>query len=104
MIGETGHDIAGFQNVTLYTFFAFGDDVGRDLNKLAAKFGGFDDLNGNGLVDGPGEFDIVNNLTGAAGADGVPDPYFESSNAQDMKDKLTAAVSSIAASCVLRWA
>ncbi|SDX36998.1 pilus assembly protein [Marinobacter mobilis] len=53
---------------------------------LAAKYGGFRDLDGsgdpsyNGSVTDTREWDLVNNRTGANGRDGVPDNYFYSSN------------------------
>ncbi|MEK6618390.1 MAG: hypothetical protein AABY90_06825, partial [Nitrospirota bacterium] len=37
----------------------------------------------------------MNNYTGAAGADGLPDTFFESENADELKDKLLAAITSI---------
>ncbi len=100
VIGETGHDLPGFQNVTVYTFFAFGETDGRNLLQLTAKFGGFQDTDAPGdpgynEPDKVSEYDKVNNYTGAAGADGIPDTYFESSNANDLKDKLTATLASI---------
>ncbi|MGB1950273.1 MAG: pilus assembly protein [Marinobacter sp.] len=53
---------------------------------LASKYGGFRDLDGSGDPTFEGsatdtrEWDLVNNRTGANGADGVPDNYFFSSN------------------------
>jgi type IV pilus assembly protein PilY1 len=94
VINESGHDLPGKQNVTIYTFFAFGNINGREIMMQAAKQGGFDDVNDNGIPES-GEYDKVNNATGAAGADGQPDTYFESSNVEDMKDKLIQVLSSI---------
>jgi type IV pilus assembly protein PilY1 len=94
VINEAGHDLAGMQNVTVYTFFAFGNIAGREIMMHTAKQGGFDDVNGNGIPE-TGEWDKVNNATGAAGADGIPDTYFESSNVDDLQTKLTQALSSI---------
>ena len=89
----TGKDLTGFQNVTVYTFFAFGS--GSNILKDSAKYGGFEDKNGNNLPDLTAEWDQVNNLSGATGPDGVPDTYFESNSADDMKDRLVAAINSI---------
>ncbi|HEX9741353.1 MAG TPA: hypothetical protein VGA17_01015, partial [Nitrospiraceae bacterium] len=94
VINESGHDISGTQTVTVYTFYAFGNINGREILMSAAKMGGFDDVNSNGLPDA-GEFDKVNNATGASGADGIPDTYYESSNVDDLQAKLTATLSSI---------
>ncbi len=92
-INETGKDLAGSQNVTVFTFFAFGS--GSTLLQTAAKFGGFQDINGNNEPDLQDEWDQADNLTGAATPDGVPDNYFESSNAQDIKDRMTTLISAI---------
>ncbi len=94
-INVTGKCLQGFQNLTVYTFFAFG--TGAKILQDAAKYGGFEDLNGNNQFDAADVWDRVNNFTGAAGADGLPDTYFESANADDMKDKLVATINSILA-------
>ncbi len=93
VLGEAGKDLPGFQNLTVYTFFAFGTD--SELLKSAAKAGGFQDLNANNLPDLTDEWDRLNNLTGADGADGIPDNYFESDDANLLKDRLLAAITSI---------
>ena len=93
VLNETGKDLPGLQNLTIYTFYAFG--TGGNLLSDAAKVGGFDDRNGNNLPDLPEEYDRVNNNTGAAGPDGVPDTYFESDDAFKLKERLLAAITSI---------
>ena len=46
-------DLAGEQNLILYPIYAFGEDNNaRNLLRDAAKNGGFNDKNGNGLPDG----------------------------------------------------
>ncbi|MEQ1563006.1 MAG: hypothetical protein ABL935_06380 [Nitrospiraceae bacterium] len=101
-IAEAGRDVPGFQNITLYSVFAFGDINGRELVMQAAKQGGFEDTNndnlGPGGVDTPdiqADWDRVNNDTGLPGADGFPDTYFEAQNADDIKGKLTSALISL---------
>ncbi len=94
VINVAGHDLSGMQNVTVYTFFAFGNISGREILMQTAKMGGFEDVNGNGIPES-GEYDKVNNSTGAVGADGQPDTYFESSNVDDLQAKLTATLASI---------
>jgi len=95
LLNQPGKDLPGFENVTVYTFFAFGEPLGRELLKTAAKTGGFEDSNGNNKPDLLAEYDAVNNYTGAKGADGLPDTYFESADADDLRDKLVAAITSI---------
>lgn len=95
VINETGHCLPGLQNITLYTFFAFGNIAGREILMHAAKLGGFEDSNGNNLPDITSEWDKVVNATGAPGTDGIPDNYFESSNVDDLQDRLMATITAI---------
>ena len=95
VLNEAGKDLTGFQNVTVYTFYAFGQAIGREILQTTAKTGGFEDRNGNNQPDLVTEYDKVNNYTGALGADGLPDTYFESADADDLRDKLLSAITSI---------
>jgi type IV pilus assembly protein PilY1 len=94
VIGTIGHCLPGTQNVSTYTFFAFGNINGRGILSQTAKVGAFDDANGDGIPQ-TGEWDKENNYTGVATPDGIPDAYFESSNVDDLQDKLMATISSI---------
>jgi type IV pilus assembly protein PilY1 len=94
VIGVTGHCLPGTQNVSVYTFFAFGNINGRGILAQTAMLGAFDDINNDGIPQA-GEWDKENNYTGAATPDGIPDAYFESSNVDDLQDKLLATLSSI---------
>ena len=94
VIGVIGHCLPGTQNVSVYTFFAFGNINGRGILSQTAKVGAFDDVNGDGIPQ-TGEWDKENNYTGVATPDGIPDAYFESSNVDDLQDKLMATISSI---------
>ena len=93
VLGETGKCLGGSQTISLYTFFAFG--TGANILKDAAKVGGFIDRNGNGLPDNANEYDTVNNATGAAGADGIPDNYFEAVDAFQLEGRLLATLAAI---------
>ncbi len=95
VINVAGHDLPGMQNVTVYSFFAFGNMAGREVLMQTAKQGSFDDTNGNNIPDQAAEYDKENNATGAPTPDGVPDAYFESSNVDDLQDKMLATISSI---------
>ena len=67
--------------------------------QLAAKYGGFTDLDGDetpehdadgdGTSDDSREWDNKNNRTGATGADGIADNYFFSDNPLLLKEQLT---------------
>jgi type IV pilus assembly protein PilY1 len=108
---EPGHDLPGMQNITLYTVYAFGSISGREILMQAARQGGFvDDVPYNGLPDLTGqpctnangttgvssqEWDKINNITGLLGPDCIPDNYFESSNADAIRDRLFLTITQI---------
>lgn len=94
VINEAGHDLPGVQNVTVYSFYAFGNIAGREILMQAAKMGGFDDQNGD-TIPQTSEWDKENNYTGVATPDGLPDAYFESSNVDDLQAKMLATIASI---------
>jgi type IV pilus assembly protein PilY1 len=93
VLNISGKDLPGSQTLTIYTFLAFGS--GARILQDAAKMGGFEDRNNNNLPDLTEEWDRMNNETGAAGADGIPDTYYESSDADQLHDRLLAAITSI---------
>ena len=95
VLNVTGHCLEGLQNISVYTFFAFGNIAGRELLMHTAKLGGFEDSNNNNLPDLVTEWDKVVNATGAPGTDGIPDNYFESSNVDDLQDRLMATITAI---------
>jgi type IV pilus assembly protein PilY1 len=102
VIGETGNDLPGKQSLTIFTAFMFG--AGSGILSETAKYGGFDTTNGNnpdatsqdctkpdGTIVTNGSsplWDKLNNATGLAGPDCIPDNYFESSNAATIRDNL----------------
>ena len=59
-----GHCLQGLQNITFYTFFAFGNIAGREILMHTAQLGGFEDSNGNNIPDLTSEWDKVINATG----------------------------------------
>ncbi len=94
LLSVTGHCIPGTQNLTVYSFFAFGNINGRGILAQTARLGGFEDANEDGIPQ-TAEWDKENNLTGSSTPDGIPDAYFESSNVDDLQDKLLATIASI---------
>jgi type IV pilus assembly protein PilY1 len=95
VLNVTGHCLDGLQTISVYTFFAFGNIAGRELLMHTAQLGGFEDGNNNGIPDLVTEWDKIINATGAPGSDGVPDNYFESSNVDDLQDRLMATITAI---------
>jgi type IV pilus assembly protein PilY1 len=95
VLNVTGHCLAGLQNISVYTFFAFGNIAGREILMHAAQLGGFEDSNANNLPDLVAEWDKVINATGAPGTDGIPDNYFESSNVDDLQERMMATITAI---------
>jgi len=77
-------DLNGTQSINLYTIFAFGS--GSQLLQDAAKWGGFNDKDGDNLPD-TDEYDSNN--------DGVPDNYFEAASGAELENSLITAFSSI---------
>jgi len=78
-------DFEGEQNLTLYVIYTFGKS-GSDLLKLAAKYGGFTDIDGDGEPD-EGEWD--------KDGDGLPDTYFEASSGYKLEEALMNAIADI---------
>ena len=95
VLNVTGHCLQGLQNISVYTFFAFGNIAGREVLMHAAQLGGFEDSNNNSLPDLVSEWDKVINATGAPGTDGIPDNFFESSDVDDLQDRLMATITAI---------
>lgn len=80
-VGKTA--ISSTQNLTTYTVFAFDDSaVGRKNLKLAAKYGGFEDSDKDGIPDAP-EWD--------KNGDSIPDTYYEASQGAELQTALSTA-------------
>lgn len=56
----------------------------------AAKWGGFNDVNGNGTIDSVTEWDTLK-ADGSAGSDGIPDNYFLVNNPLGLESALNSA-------------
>lgn len=69
----------------------------KDPLYFAAKWGGFIDKNDNNIPDQTEEWDAKNNITQETGPDGVPDNYFQVTNALGLKDQLSTAFNNILA-------
>jgi type IV pilus assembly protein PilY1 len=81
-------DWSGEQSITTYTVFAFDDSpIGRDILQKAAKYGGFDDKNGNDIPDLQAEWD--------EDEDGSPDTYFEAQEGSRLEQALISAINDI---------
>jgi type IV pilus assembly protein PilY1 len=78
-------NVAGNQNLTLYTVFAFGTN--STLLKYAAINGGFEDIDGSGT---PNQWDEWDN-----NHDGEPDTYYEATDGARLEQAVKDAFSSI---------
>ena len=58
----------------------------------AAKWGGFRDSNGNNIPDQRAEWDSFINSTGAVGADGLPDTYYEVTDPARLEEALARII------------
>ncbi len=81
-VSDLREDLPGKQNLNLFVIYTYGKS-GSKLLKMAAKYGGFIDLNNNGVPDLQSEWD--------KDKDEIPDNYFEAGN----EDKLTEALNSV---------
>jgi type IV pilus assembly protein PilY1 len=91
-------DIPGDQNVDFYWIdvLEYQNYKHKNLYWLAAKYGGFKDLNGNGKPDGNPEWRETNNrLNWGNTTYDLPDNYFVASNPVAMADGLKRAFNSI---------
>lgn len=76
----------GKQNLHIYTVFAFAQQESIIL-KLSAKYGGFDDMNGNDRPDLQAEWD--------KNGDGDPDNYYQASGGYGLERALISAINDI---------
>jgi type IV pilus assembly protein PilY1 len=84
-------DIEGRQNLNIYTVYAFDQDPDAEkLLNLAAKYGGFEDRDGNGKPDGT-EWDAVDTY-GYNYPDGNADTYYAAPNANNLGPTLLKAL------------
>ncbi|WP_150914587.1 pilus assembly protein [Marinobacter halotolerans] len=99
--GVNPGDPRGTDKLTLTserTFTASGEAAAtllKDPLYFAAKWGGFVDKNENNIPDLDSEWDTKNNITQEVGPDGVPDNYFQVTNALGLKDQLSTAFNTI---------
>lgn len=73
--------------------YSLGTSVAKSLEDplyYAAKWGGFNDVNGNGTIDSVPEWDSLK-TDGTAGSDGIPDNYFLVSNPLGLETALNSA-------------
>ena len=81
-------DLEGMQNLTLYDVFVFDESpVGRELLQKAAKYGGFDDFNNNGVPDEQAEWD--------KNGDGIPDNYYEAQDGYKIEQAIESVIEEI---------
>lgn len=84
-------NVTGALPLTSTLFFTPGTTPGASLLKTplwyAAKWGGFEDSNGNGIPDLPSEWDKNN--------DGIPDTYFYVANPTKLEEQLNKAFADI---------
>jgi len=104
--GTTGF-LTGTQKVTFYAVNAMGGVNGAAVLSSAAKFGGFEDRNGDGKPDEKGQnctFPATSNLGTGAGVsslewdldkDCTPDTFFDASEGGDLEKEINRAIADI---------
>lgn len=91
-------DIEDTQDIILYAVYAFGqEENARELIKQAAKNGGFEDKNGDGLPSGLVTDDAAARTEWDNNGDGIPDTYFEASDGAKLQTALGEAIRGILA-------
>jgi type IV pilus assembly protein PilY1 len=116
LIKDIRPDIAeGFQNVTTYTVYTFGDDAGgRNSLQQTAMYGSFVDTDGNNWPYNRTGYPVDSRTATLPAApcdpnslpmdesciewdevtqDGIPDTYYEASNGNELRAKLIDAIS-----------
>ncbi len=101
-------DLTGTQNVTFYAVNAMGGPTGATLLGSAAKYGGFEDRDGNNAVNLTGNqtctYPTGSNLGSGSSTsnaewdldlDCVPDTYFDASEGGDIEGQVNAAIAAI---------
>ena len=100
-------DVANTQSVAFYSVNAMGGGTGATLLASAAKYGGFNDQNSNGLPDAGTQactYPSGSNLGSGAGTsspewdtdkDCTPDTFFDASEGGDLQGKINDAIASI---------
>lgn len=85
-------DLDGDQNLIFYPIYAFGNDPdARELLIKAAKYGGFEDKDGDLKPNLQEEWDVKPYGT----PDGIPDTYFEAQDGAQLETQLMAAINDI---------
>lgn len=84
-------NVAGTQNLTIYSVFAFGDATGGAALKATGKYGAFADSNNNG-TPGAGEY------TTSAGTSTISTGYYPANQGDTLAANLTNVFSSIISS------
>jgi type IV pilus assembly protein PilY1 len=89
-------DMADEQNLKLYTVYALSDDPdARALLKDAARSGGFNDYDDDGVPDGDYDSPADERLEWDSDGDAIPDTYFEATDGAELQDELSAAIQDI---------
>jgi type IV pilus assembly protein PilY1 len=91
--------LPGKQNITLFPVYAFGNGTGTKTLQMAAKYGGYNNKNGNNpspnsypSPDSREEWDV-----NPAGGDCIPDNYFEAEDGAALEASLMTTMSNILA-------
>jgi type IV pilus assembly protein PilY1 len=93
-----GNDIAGTQNLTFYTVYAFGDGSGQKTLQMMSKYGGFESKDGNDAGTSPNKYPSPN-VTSEWDKEpnAIPDTYFEGDDGAVLENNIMTAMSSILA-------
>lgn len=97
--GTEDERINGSPSSATYNLSGSAATLLKDPLYYVAKYGKFEDLNGNGIPDSVAEWDSKN-VAGQAGADGLPDNYFPVTNPLQLEASLNAVFNAIGTNVV----
>ncbi|MDD2852803.1 MAG: pilus assembly protein PilY [Desulfuromonadaceae bacterium] len=92
------NDMAGTQNITFYSVYAFGDGSGTKTLQSMAKYGGFESKNGDDKGTSPNQYPSPDQVSEwDKDGNNVPDTYFEATDGAVLESSISTAISSILA-------
>ncbi len=90
--------MAGKQNLTFYSIYAFGNGTGTKTLQSLSKYGGFESLNGDDAGTAPNQYpspDLAKEWD--SDGNGVPDTYFEGDDGAVLESSIISAMTDILA-------
>ncbi|MDD1620552.1 MAG: hypothetical protein LUQ11_03645, partial [Methylococcaceae bacterium] len=94
----TGCSNCKYDDIATSVTYSIGSSSASSLQQplfYAAKWGGFNDTDKDNKPNLTPEWDVINNTTGLAGTDGIPDRYFAATNPKELATSLGKALADV---------